>query len=64
MTQTPASGPAGPVTVPARSSPSMAIAAPAVWNARVPLTTPAETASAAAIPTVSTFFGIVLSLSV
>ncbi len=63
MTQTPASGPEGPVTVPARSSLSIAMASPDVWNARVPLTTPAQTASPMAIPTVSSFFGIVLSPS-
>ncbi len=39
----------------------MAIGAPAVWNARVPFTTPAETASAMAIPTLSTIFGMVPS---
>ena len=41
----PASGPEGPVTVPARSSASTAIAVPGVWVATVPRAMPIETAS-------------------
>jgi hypothetical protein len=58
ITQTPASGPEGPVTVPARSSLSTAMAFEDVCRARVSLPTWAHRANPMAMTTLSGFFGI------